>query len=171
MREFFDASWAPHAETGDVIEPGHLCEWVWLLSEYERLTGEPAGPASAALYERAMEWGVNARSGLLFASMSPDGSVIDARSRSWMQTEWIRAAAVETRRGRPGALQTLEAACAATFRHHLDPAPAGAWIDANGEDGEGLSHGMPSSTLYHMLGSVIEARAVVAMDTDLLVSG
>ena len=29
---------------GEIVEPGHHYEWVWLLHEYARLTGEPIHP-------------------------------------------------------------------------------------------------------------------------------
>jgi mannose-6-phosphate isomerase len=38
--EFFDEDWNPQRNGGVfIVEPGHHCEWVWLLDWYQRLTG------------------------------------------------------------------------------------------------------------------------------------
>jgi mannose-6-phosphate isomerase len=160
LREFFRADWVPHGEKGHIVEPGHLCEWVWLLAEYSRLTGVPAAPAGIALFAQAMTSGVNTRTGLLMARMTPSGEALDAGSRTWMQTEWVRAAAVEAVRGSASGEKALKSACAALYRHHLEPAVPGGWIDAVAEDGSGVSSGMPASTLYHVLGCLLELDAL-----------
>ena len=55
VREFFDADWArATGDLGAVVEPGHLCEWSWLLHEFHRLSGEPLDPAASALFDVAM---------------------------------------------------------------------------------------------------------------------
>lgn len=162
LREFFDAQWQPDRETGDRIEPGHLCEWVWLLAEHERLTGQAAGAAAEGLFATAMKHGINPRTGLLYTTIAPDGAVLDAGSRTWMQTEWIRAAAVRAMRGAADAPARLAQACAAANRHHFQPAIGGGWVDAVSAAGEPVASGMPSSTLYHVLGSLVETDRVLS---------
>ncbi|WP_300555351.1 AGE family epimerase/isomerase [Maricaulis sp.] len=158
--EFFDEAWqvAPD-EHGSAVEPGHSFEWVWLLSEYERLTGYPSRGFGAPLYEMASEAGIIRETGLAAARIDPEGRMVDASSRTWMQTERIRAANVRLRRGEIIALADFEAACDALFRYHLEPAPAGMWIDRVDAMGAGLSAQVPASTLYHLLGAFMEAEA------------
>lgn len=156
LREFFTADWQVHPERGHVLEPGHFCEWVWLLAECERLTGSAAGKAGSRLFEHAMARGVNPATDLLYAAIGPDGQVLEGGSRTWMQTEWVRAASIEMKRGNPEAPALLEQACKGLADHHLEPVIAGGWEDAIARDGEGESARMPASTLYHFVGSLIE---------------
>ena len=157
LREFFSADWSAYpGPAGDTVEPGHLCEWVWLLSEYERLGGAGSEAIRDRLYNTARQYGVVADTGLLCAAMDSTGAHSDARSRSWMQTERIRAAAVQTRLGKPGAQADLDAACQALFQHHLTPAVPGGWIDQVDARGKALSGNIPASTLYHVLGAILE---------------
>ena len=155
LREFFDPDWQPHAERGDIVEPGHWCEWTWLLAEYQRLLDRPADAAGPALFASAMARGRNPQTGLLYAAMTRQGDVVDARSRTWMQTEWVRAAAVA---GPEGA---LEEACRALNTGHLDPAIPGGWVDTLSQDGRAAGEGMPASTLYHLVGSLAEVERAV----------
>lgn len=161
LGEFYTASWAPDSGMpGDTIEPGHLCEWVWLLHEFARLTGEAVSPAAKALYETAMRSGINARSGLLYAATDRAGRALEKTSRTWMQTEWIRAAARLCRMGDVGAMGQLDRACDATFERHLTPAIEGGWIDQIDGLGAGISTRMPASTLYHFFGCIAECQAM-----------
>ena len=76
----------------------------------------------------------------------------DPRARTWMQTEWVRAAAVA------GDEDDVEAACRALNTHHLDPAIPGGWVDTLSDRGENLATGMPASTLYHLVGCLVEVE-------------
>lgn len=163
LREFFADGW--HRDTspiGDHVEPGHLAEWVWLLAEQARVTGDAADMAAIrALYDTVCTKGISAVTGGLFTTCTAEGEVLDAGTRAWMQTEWIRAAAVFAKRGADEAESRLEQACKAMFDIHLDPALAGGWIDQTDAKGNPTVTNMPSSTLYHALGAVLEARDVV----------
>lgn len=162
LLEFFTADWRPHPESGHILEPGHFCEWVWLLAECERLTGTPAGSAGSVLFANAMADGVNAQTGLLVAAMDPQGSPVDAGSRTWMQTEWVRAASIELKRGNPDAAGILEQASEALLTRHLEAGIAGGWDDAIGAEGGSRSANMPASTLYHLVGSLLEIAELEA---------
>ena len=75
-----------------------------------------------------------------------------------MQTEWLRAAAARQRAGHASAADELEAVCDLLFRHHLDPAIPGGWIDQIDAAGRRVADRMPASTLYHLLGAVVDAH-------------
>lgn len=157
VREFFNADWSPATgELGAVVEPGHLCEWAWLLHEFHRLSGEPLDPAAGALFETAMRIGINPQTGLLHAAISGSGEVLDASSRSWMQTEWFRTAALMQQLGVPGAAVHLERAGVAVLDYHLNQVVAGGWIDQFDASGKAVSDRIPASTLYHMFGAIAE---------------
>lgn len=165
LREFFAADWGAYPGVeGDTVEPGHLCEWVWLLHEYDRLCGADSQAVGDRLYATAGRHGVVPATGLLCAAMDSSGAHTDASSRSWMQTERVRAAAVQARRGHPGAQADLDTACQALFQHHLDPAVPGGWIDQVDGQGQPLSGAIPASTLYHVLGAILEAEKTIRTD-------
>ncbi|WP_300527180.1 AGE family epimerase/isomerase [Maricaulis sp.] len=161
LREFFDSDWSAYpGDQGDTVEPGHLSEWVWLLAEYDRLCDDDHSTIGDSLFETARQHGVVARTGLMCAAMNSSWVHTDTSSRSWMQTERIRAAAVQVRLARPGAREELDIACARLFEHHLDAAIPGGWIDQVDGDGAPLSGKIPASTLYHVLGAIIEAEQI-----------
>lgn len=154
VREFFNADWSPAAgELGAVVEPGHLCEWAWLLHEYHRLSGEPLDAAASALFETAMRIGVNPQTGLLYAAINARGEVLDGSSRTWMQTEWLRTATLLQRQDHRGAAGHLQRAEGAVL-YHLNDVIAGGWTDRFDVRGKALSQLIPASTLYHVFGAV-----------------
>ncbi len=161
VREFFNADWSPATgELGAVVEPGHLCEWAWLLHEFHRLSGEPLDPAAAALFATAMRIGINPQTGLLYAASSASGEVLDASSRTWMQTEWLRTAALMQRLHVPGAAAHLQRASAAMQDYHLNHVIVGGWIDHFDAGGKAASDRIPASTLYHLFGAIAECAAI-----------
>ncbi len=157
VHEFFNADWGRAAgDLGLVVEPGHLCEWAWLLHEYQRIGGEPLDPAAIALFETAMRVGINPRTGLLNAAINPRGEVLDSSSRTWMQTEWLRTAVMLCQTGSPETSAHAERAGAGLLGYHLHETVAGGWIDQFDGNGCPRSDRIPASTLYHAFGGVAE---------------
>jgi mannose/cellobiose epimerase-like protein (N-acyl-D-glucosamine 2-epimerase family) len=158
LRENFAGDWSSMADdAGDISEPGHMSEWGWLLAEYARLSGTAPSTQIGDLFKQVMAAGINRKSGALYTSIRFNGDVRDGGSRTWMQTEWVRAAAAQG----PEAFDT---ACAALLKHHIDPAYSGGWVDRIDDQGRAASDHVPTSTLYHLMGCVLEARqfAIIA---------
>jgi mannose/cellobiose epimerase-like protein (N-acyl-D-glucosamine 2-epimerase family) len=152
LREQFTDDWQPApGDAADVAEPGHLSEWAWLLNEHARLSELAPSPLVDLLYQTVTEKGVNPRSGALHTAVRINGEVRDGASRTWMQTEWVRAAATQGK-------AEFEARCAVLLRHHIEPALPGGWIDRIDDQGQAASGHIPASTFYHLIGSVLEAR-------------
>ncbi|WP_339740025.1 AGE family epimerase/isomerase [uncultured Maricaulis sp.] len=161
VREFFNADWSrATGDLGSVVEPGHLCEWAWLLHEFHRLSGQPLDPAADTLFETAMQSGINPATGLLYAAINARGEALDGSSRTWMQTEWLRVAALRRRLDLPGAAAHLQAAEAAMLDYHLDNVISGGWIDQFDARGKPASERIPASTLYHVFGAIIECACL-----------
>tara|TARA_R110002051_G_scaffold259449_5_gene319040 strand:+ start:129226 stop:130380 length:1155 start_codon:yes stop_codon:yes gene_type:complete len=159
VREFFNADWSrATGELGAVVEPGHLCEWAWLLHEYHRLSGEPLDGAASAMFGTAMRVGVNPQTGLLYAAINARGEVLDGSSRTWMQTEWLRTAVRMPEQCLPGAAEHLERAGSAML-YHFNDVIAGGWIDQFDASGKALSDRIPASTLYHVFGVIAECMS------------
>lgn len=154
--EYFDDRLVPASGIqGQIVEPGHHLEWIWLLRWYERETGVTVGRLVDALYRHADRYGTDA-AGLIVDELLVDGSVRSASHRLWPMTEAIRAHLVEARLGRPGAPAKAAALADLLFERFLSGATAGGWIDRLDAAGNPATDFMPASSLYHLLGAIDE---------------
>ncbi|WP_339900358.1 AGE family epimerase/isomerase [uncultured Gilvimarinus sp.] len=150
--EFFNADWTlAEGATGQVIEPGHMMEWVWLLDWYARLSGQSVSRYTGVLYRRALELGLKADSGLLFDSVTPQGEVLQHTKRCWGLTELIKASLVMAREGEPGAEARAAEAVNTLFSYYLCGTTPGSYVDQRGQDDEIVAAEAPASTLYHLI--------------------
>ena len=133
----------------DVVEPGHHFEWVWLLREYEQLSGRSVGRSSDGLYGVAREHGI-ASEGLLYDEIATDFSVRKRSHRVWPHTEAIKAAVARHADGDEHALGFGESMAGALLDRFLDRPFAGGWIDHIGDTHAPLVDYVPASTLYHL---------------------
>ena len=151
LLEFFNDDWTRCAdERGDIVEPGHMMEWVWLLDWYSRRSGRPVKRYTDALYNKALEIGV-AKSGLLFDSVMPDGRVLDHNKRCWGLTEFIKANLVQIRAGDPNATERAVKGVEDLFTYYLCASTPGSYVDQRGADDEVVVDVAPASTLYHLI--------------------
>jgi mannose/cellobiose epimerase-like protein (N-acyl-D-glucosamine 2-epimerase family) len=96
--EHFDENGQPAAGGGNLIEPGHLYEWYWLLNEYADIAGLPAYRATCApIIDWADRWGGDSDSGGIYDLVDSDGNVVSSRKRIWPVTECIKALATLVR--------------------------------------------------------------------------
>jgi len=87
---FMPDSWTiPQGEAGDIIEPGHQFEWVWLLARYGQLTRNTLPEAAYRLYEFACT--TLGEKGRAIQSCLRDGTPVDTSRRTWPQTEALKA--------------------------------------------------------------------------------
>ena len=147
LLEYFDERLAPAPER--IVEPGHHCEWIWLLRWYEREAGVPVKPYVDALLAHVERCGIDA-AGLLPDEVMADGRVRTASRRVWPMTEAIKAYAVEGRREQAAAL------AGRLHEHFLAGVIPGGWMDRLDAQGRPAADVMPASTLYHLLGAVAE---------------
>ncbi|WP_244884536.1 AGE family epimerase/isomerase [Marinagarivorans algicola] len=151
LREFFDDNWQPHPDAGNIIEPGHMVEWVWLLHWYGRLSGRNVSIWADALYEKAYQIGF-ASSGLMFDDMNIDGSARGSTKRSWPMTEVIKANIAQAKAGHKDGEERAAEAIDLLFTYYLDCAKvAGSWVDQRGANDEVVNDFAPASTLYHLM--------------------
>ncbi|MBU2977195.1 AGE family epimerase/isomerase [Alteromonas sp. C1M14] len=152
IREYFTPSWKISPEKGDIIEPGHLMEWVWLLNRYEQISGQDMSTYCDALYAKAKEFGLPEGGKWLIDTVKPDGSSPANTSRCWPMTEWIKAALVMAER-HPNSEDYGEDAILAInglvdgFGH---PARTNQYVDSIDTNGTILDPLMPASSLYHL---------------------
>jgi mannose/cellobiose epimerase-like protein (N-acyl-D-glucosamine 2-epimerase family) len=96
-----------------------------------------------ALYESALRHGAELDTGLLYNQIWPDGQLKEAAKRLWPQTERLKAECALSLADAPASVDRV-------FRHFLDPARPGAWIDRLDSANVPLKANIPASSLYHL---------------------
>ena len=160
LLEHFAEDWSSHPDRAraQLFEPGHHFEWVWLLGEYERLSGEPAERWTTRLYDVACGHGLSS-AGRIFDEVSSDMQVIKRSHRLWPHTEAIKAASARVAMGaRAPDNASADAMASTLLSDFLDRPFEGGWIDHLDEHGEPLVGFVPASSLYH----IVLAAAVAA---------
>jgi mannose/cellobiose epimerase-like protein (N-acyl-D-glucosamine 2-epimerase family) len=158
-RETFNENWIPDRASGEnLLEPGHQMEWVWLLREWERLSGRPVDNRVGLLIAHATRHGIDCEKGLVRNIVTESGGVVSDASRVWPQTEAIRALCREDGNGEawPNLVSDITDGL---FRTHLPAHLNGGWIDQVDRDGVAAVDYMPASTLYHLAGAVLDGAA------------
>ncbi len=154
--EFFQNDWQRCGDAkGEVVEPGHMMEWVWLLDWYSRRSGRPVRQYTRVLYEKGIAIGMD-KSGLLFDAVTPDGRVIDRNKRCWGITELIKASLVQIREGNPNAEAIAIKAVNDLFDYYLCSTAPGSYVDQRGAQDEVVVDFAPASTLYHLIVAAVE---------------
>lgn len=151
--EYFDDGWHRAGDgKGDWTEPGHHFEWASLLADFSARSGQAdlAGYARK-LYASAVANGLNRSTGLAYGAVSRQGMPLDLVSRSWPQSEAIKASIALDGTGGPDLKPEIEARVGRLFRWHIDPAPVGLWIDRIDERGRSLATEVPASIFYHLV--------------------
>jgi len=154
LREHFTDDWRPaEGEAGDVVEPGHHFEWVFLLEEYARLSGEAQwGDATCGLWEWGRAHGLDSNGGV-YDECRRDGTVAQASKRVWPQTEWLRALAIRYR-------DSLEMKWHEQIEAHLDwmrekycADTFPGWKETLDAEGNVVRETMHATTVYHVFGA------------------
>jgi mannose/cellobiose epimerase-like protein (N-acyl-D-glucosamine 2-epimerase family) len=140
---------------GDIVEPGHHYEWVWLLRWFERESGRAVTPYADALYRHADAHGYDG-DGLIVDELLRDGRVRTPSRRTWPITEAIKGNLAEAALGRPGAVERVIALADCLHERFLEKVAPGGWMDRLDEHGRPATDFMPASTLYHLLCMVDE---------------
>ncbi|WP_371397188.1 AGE family epimerase/isomerase [Fretibacter rubidus] len=158
IREFFDNDWTyADGALGQTAEPGHACEWVWLLGQYEARSGVDTRCYADALYARAFE------NGGVFLNDEEDvnDAVRRDTKRLWVQTEVIRAHLAQMEYGNKDAQDKAVAAMAAFRESYLNP--NGTWNDQFDGAGGMIATTIPTSTFYHIYGMITEAVRIKSL--------
>jgi mannose-6-phosphate isomerase len=161
LGEFFTADWRPVAGTeGQIVEPGHHFEWVWLLHEYGRLADTDVTAEAAALYRFGEAHGRDGAAGdgtgLAFDGVLRNGAVHDDNKRLWVQTEAIKAQLARVEHGGDDAARMpLDALTAALFDRYLCLGH-GSWFDHLDRAGRPFGDNAPASSFYHVFLALTE---------------
>lgn len=151
LGERFNDHWTRvSGEEGRRIEPGHAYEWVWILSRYQMLTNEQVTDIAIALTGFAEKYAINPKTGTVYDEIRDDGVPLITSSRSWPNTERVKAhlALFELTRETPSG-----AAAAATrvlLDKYLSTEVRGLWMDRLDGDGNAIAKAVPASIFYHL---------------------
>ncbi len=150
LLEYFDQNWQPlSGAAGQIVEPGHLFEWAWLL---QRCGGQRATATALRLIDVGERHGI--RRGLVLNAVLNDFSIHDAQARLWPQTERLKAlalAAVTHPRYWPGAVEAGRA-----ILRYIAVAPEGLWYDTMTVNERFIAEPSPASTLYHLVAAIAQ---------------
>ncbi|MBQ0820694.1 AGE family epimerase/isomerase [Microvirga sp. HBU67558] len=155
LREFLGPDLSPVPDqAGQIREPGHHFEWVWLLYHYRRLINEEDVTGMAErLYETARRHGVD-REGLVVEAIDPHGATLESGRLLWPQTEAVKAAIARTEFLNADPAEA-DAFLVAMMRTHF-PSSGPLWINHVSSQGEPLSRNVPTRLLYHLTLCVAE---------------
>ena len=157
LGEFFNDDWSrASGEAGRAVEPGHQFEWIWILQNCRRLLGSDAAAPMGALARFSGQSGVNASTGAVMNKVRDDGAPIDAGSRTWPNTERLKAAVALYEHEGADPAPVIEKTGGVLLERYLTPHsgvtfPKGGWIDALDDKGAPIAEDMPASTLYHLM--------------------
>lgn len=145
LPEYFDDRLQAERRDGVFqVEPGHHCEWVWLLHWANALgAGVATGDVAARLMAFVDRHGIDPAHGSAFDLVGSDGTVLSAGSRLWPQAERLKA---EFLRPDPAPARQLQAI--ATLRAYLRP--DGLWHERREATGALSDEPAPASSLYHL---------------------
>lgn len=163
LHEFLDGDWRLLlTPPDDVVEPGHLFEWSWLLTRWGLAEcDDRALIAGHRMFELAETRGVCPVVGLAVNELDGALRLRDGRFRLWPQTERLKAKVARYRLAR-GATEKAAALGAVAealrmMRRYFDHPVEGGWWEHFGPDGETHNEPARASSLYHIVCAIAEA--------------
>jgi mannose-6-phosphate isomerase len=154
LPEFFDDALRPDPVDAFTTEPGHHCEWAWLLYDYARQShpnphlGLSLTHAAARLLAFADTNGTHPATGDLIDAVAADGTPLARSARLWPQTERLKSAHL-----RPDSTRAHRARAIANLAAYLRP--DGLWHERRDAAGTFLPGPAPASSLYHLTTAIL----------------
>ncbi|MEQ1811878.1 MAG: AGE family epimerase/isomerase [Terricaulis sp.] len=147
LGECFDQTWK---RVGGGIEPGHHFEWTWILAHYQRLTGEPVGTLAAQVSDFAERHGVDPGTHAVYDALTEAGDVLKSSSRTWPNTERIKAALGLFELDARDPRQVLTSSGNRIFDLYFANNVPGVWTDQFDRFGNPMTTATPASCVYHL---------------------
>lgn len=147
LGERFDPTWKRIAGG---IEPGHHFEWTWILAQYQRLTGESTASSAAQSSDFAERYGVDPVTHAVYDALTEEGEVLKSSSRTWPNTERIKAALglfeIDGRDPRQVLASSGNRLLGLYFASNIP----GLWTDQFDRSGKPMTTATPASCVYHL---------------------
>lgn len=152
LGEFFTEDLSRRApQYGAIIEPGHMMEWAWLFSLYDRLAGFDNKKIMRTLYSAAKNH-ADIATGFLPDAVNGAGDA--GARRLWPQTEYIKAAFTLSDAADDPMAHDGGAIINAALATYLDQPVDGLWCDQYNNAGVPMAVDVPASILYHLYEAV-----------------
>lgn len=141
LPEYFDDSLQVEKIEGrHAWEPGHHCEWIWLLDWYEKLKGiKTLSPWREGLWKNVVRSGFDPQHETLINEVWSDATPKDPNQRLWPQTERLKAELL---------MQGDSETSAKALQGFLYP--DGLWQERRDHSAESINAAVPASSLYHL---------------------
>ena len=158
LHEHFGPRWEIADKFGSAtLEPGHMCEWIWLIGRHDALNHSAHAQLSSDLLTSALSMGRASGSPFLFDLASAKGEPLAASKRLWPQVEMLKALLtlagdLEGKRYQADA-ETLARQMLATY---FQDVPPGCWHDRLDLGDKPIGTNIPASSLYHLWTAVAE---------------
>ena len=164
LPEYFDDAWHPAlGEEGEIVEPGHLFEWSWLLHQLALAGGDDHRSIAERLRVHAEAYGVDPATGVTLDEVYLNGLPRIRTSRLWPQTERMKANLARYEQTRdPDAAAAVSSAFDMLQTYLQTPAP-GLWRDRRLPDGAFVDEPAPASSFYHIVLAYAELKRVAAL--------
>lgn len=161
LAEYFadDLQRAP-GDAGRITEPGHQLEWAWILNSCRKTFGLDTAREIRALIAFAEKHGVDPVSCATYNQVRDDGAPIDKGSRTWPNTERLKAAIALYELDGIDPSNVVRSSAGLLLDRYLANTPRGTWIDAFDADGRATVDTIPASTLYHIFLAFAEVLRV-----------
>ena len=166
LGEYFDEKFNPApGKRGDLREPGHHFEWVWLLWRYYALTKDASviEPAQR-LYAFGAAHGVDTAGkapGIAFDGVDREGHLVAATKLLWPQTEYVKACTARWEWFGEEAALTEAALVMRRIRSHFLRNDGASWHNQLSRDGAPMQTTVPTRVLYHLFLGAAEMDRVM----------
>lgn len=147
-----------------IVEPGHYCEWIWLLKKYAKGRGTPEH--YDALCKPMLEWastkGWDHEFGGIYDELNAVGEIVRDTKRIWPLTEALKANALmlDSEGIDKVAVKGRIRRMAKVLRdHYMDE--RGFWTEWLRRDLDPETDYMPGTTPYHVYFGIMETRDVI----------
>ncbi|MCQ8877590.1 AGE family epimerase/isomerase [Pseudoalteromonas shioyasakiensis] len=168
--EYFSNDWKRlTGEKGNIIEPGHMMEWVWLLRQYQKYTQAPVDKICDTFYHNALKFGLDPRNELLLDEINIETNTSSGTKRCWPMTEWLKASLAQaeyTRCTDYNYLKDADFAAKGLLTHFIRSKEQGGYIDQLDIDNHIINHSAPASTLYHLVMAGVEIAPLIKEFTN-----
>ena len=158
LHEQFGPRWEISDHFGSsVLEPGHMCEWVWLTTRHDTLRQTRHDEVCADLLAHALRIGRTPGSPFLVDQALASGKPLTNSKRLWPQVEMLKALLSQHQRlADERYLTEAETLSAAMLASYFQDVPSGCWHDRLDLDDLAIGSHIPASSLYHLWTAVAE---------------
>jgi mannose/cellobiose epimerase-like protein (N-acyl-D-glucosamine 2-epimerase family) len=156
LHELFGPRWEIAERYGsDRLEPGHMCEWVWLTARHDVLADSNHTRICLDLFSTALAIGRTEGSSFLVDSVSRTPA--SPSRRLWPQVEMLKAmVTLHERLGVSRYRVEADALASEIIGHYMTAVPQGCWHDRLDLNDCSIAETIPASSLYHLWTAVAD---------------